>query len=69
MTAQVAGMDIVGLPEQFTPLSALVVLKYLDENGATVYRACATSDLMSVEALGMAHYAAAMLTRWEDDEE
>jgi hypothetical protein len=48
----VAGLEIV-LPEG-TPLAALVVLKYLDEDGDHCYSASSTDGLSAVEALGMA---------------
>lgn len=54
------------------PLSAFVVVKALDEDGAVVYLTAATDGLHSVECLGMAEYAAVKLRgglarRHEDD--
>lgn len=51
--ATVAGLPLPGL-EGCTPLSALVILRGLDEDGAVAYYARATDGLTSVEALGMA---------------
>jgi hypothetical protein len=45
------------------PLSALVVVKALDEDGDIVYLTGATEGLQSVECLGMAEYAALRLRR------
>jgi hypothetical protein len=39
------------------PISALVVVKALDEDGNVVYLTGATAGLLSVECLGMAEYA------------
>lgn len=44
------------------PLSAVVVLKYLDKDGESSYIVRATNNVTTVEALGMAHYATAKLT-------
>jgi hypothetical protein len=41
---------------QFHPLSALVVVKGLDEEGVEVYAIVLTEGLNPVEALGMAEY-------------
>lgn len=68
MTAEVIGLPIIGLPEKFTPLCALVVIKFLNEDGHTEYRACATDNLMAVEAMGMAHYALNRLSLSEEAE-
>jgi len=55
IVSTVAGLEI-GFPEG-TPLAALVVLKYLDEDGDTNYASAATDDLSTVEALGMIGFA------------
>jgi hypothetical protein len=46
-----------------TPLSAMVVVKGLDENGEVMYCTGATESLKSVECLGMAELAVAKLKR------
>ena len=51
--AQVCGLDIVNMPEEISPLAALVVLKAFDEDGDVTYYARATEGVTTVEALGM----------------
>jgi hypothetical protein len=55
VTSAVAGLEIE-LPEG-TPLEAVVILKYLDEDGSNGYWTAATKDLTTVEALGMTAFA------------
>lgn len=57
MSAEACGLPIVGMPEGVTPLSALVVLKALDDEGDVTYYARATEGVSVVEALGMASLA------------
>ena len=53
--ATVAGLDI-DLSEG-TPLSAVVILKYLDEDGDYRYQVSRTDGVSMVEALGMVGFA------------
>lgn len=55
--ADVAGLKIVGFPENVSPVSAIVVIKCLDEDGDLAYYCRATDSLTVVEAIGMAAYA------------
>lgn len=61
--AEFMGLDIVNMPDGYTPLSALVVVKVLDEEGNVAYVPRASDSLSSVEALGMAHYAVVALSK------
>ena len=62
-------MDLVGVPDDVTPLAALVIVKALDEDGDVAYYCKATEGLSSVEALGMAGYADVKLRSVVDDDE
>jgi hypothetical protein len=50
------------MPDDVTPLAALVVLKALDADGDVAYYARATDSLTTVEAIGMAVYAETVMT-------
>jgi hypothetical protein len=39
------------------PMEAVVVVKFLDSEGAPNYIACSTASLLTVEAIGMVTYA------------
>ena len=54
-TTSVVGLDIE-LPNG-TPLAALVILKYLDEDGDVTYAVSATEGVSMVESLGMNGFA------------
>jgi hypothetical protein len=56
---QAFGLDLDVSPDAdiASPMEAVVVLKYLDSDGAPLYIACATKTLMTVEAIGMLVYA------------
>ena len=67
--ADVAGLPLMNMPDGVTPLSALVVMKVLDEGGNVRYFAVATEGLMTVEALGMVRYADWLLLHGDGDDE
>jgi hypothetical protein len=67
--AEVAGLEIMDMPDGVTPLSALVIFKALDPDGNLFYFAKATPGLMTVEALGMARFADHLLLFEQDDGE
>jgi hypothetical protein len=52
----VLGLPLEGMPEDVTPLAAIVVVKALDEDGGPAYYCRATDGLSTVEALGMLAY-------------
>jgi hypothetical protein len=63
------------MPREAVPVSVIVVVKALSENGDVAYYTGASPELTTVEALGMAGYAdaicrAALVTRHtgEDDD-
>ena len=63
--AEVLGLPLPGAGDIGQPVAALVVVKYFDdeaENGVA-YRALASDGLSTVEAIGMARYAAVRLER------
>jgi hypothetical protein len=60
--ATVCALPIKGMPDDVTPLAALVVLKALDADGDVAYYARATDSLTTVEAIGMAVYAETVMT-------
>lgn len=68
--SDVCGLPLVDMPDDISPLSALVVVKAIDGDGDVAYYARATEGLTVTEALGMARTAdirlSAALT--EDDE-
>jgi hypothetical protein len=49
----VYGLEMADLPEGWTPLSAVVIVKALNEDGRPVWASRISEDLTSVEALGM----------------
>ena len=61
MNETVTGLQLEGL-EEGIPLCALVILKYLDNDGDYAYQVKATDSLSCVEALGMAHLAVMSMT-------
>lgn len=67
--ADVAGLPLMNMPDGVTPLSALVVMKVLDEGGNVRYFAVATEGLMTVEALGMVRYADWLLLNGDGGDE
>jgi hypothetical protein len=67
--AEFMGLDIANMPEGYTPLAALVVVKVLDEEGKVAYVPRASDSLSSVEALGMAHYAVLALSKYMGEPE
>lgn len=56
------GLPIEGMPDGITPLSVLVIVKALDAEGDVCYFSRGSEGLMTVEALGMAHYTVYALT-------
>jgi hypothetical protein len=52
----VLGLPLVGMPDDVTPLAALVVVKALDADGKVAYYARATDGVTTVEAVGMGIY-------------
>lgn len=68
--ATVLGMSLVNPPPSITPLSAVVILKALDEDGDLAYFTLATEGLLTVEAAGMMAYADSKIRgRWIRGEE
>lgn len=51
--AQVCGLELVEMPDDISPIAALVVLKAFDAEGDVAYYARATEGVTTVEALGM----------------
>lgn len=67
--SEVCGLPLVDMPEDVTPLAAVVVVKVLDEDGDPTYYARATDGLLTVEAVGMLAYADEELrNRWRTDD-
>lgn len=63
----VCGLSIVDMPQDVTPLAAVVVVKALDEYGDPAYYARATEGVLTVEAVGMLTYADESLRRrWRE---
>jgi hypothetical protein len=60
MPLDVAADDLIATMQ---PLSGMVVVKALDEDGGVQYLTAATGGLHSVECLGMAQYAVLKLER------
>lgn len=56
----VLGLDVLSLPEGFTPLEAVSVIKALDEEGRVSLLMRSTEGLNSWESLGMLAAAAAV---------
>lgn len=54
------GLDVLSLPEGFTPLEAVSVIKALDEEGRVSLLMRSTEGLNSWESLGMLAAAAAV---------
>jgi hypothetical protein len=61
--AIVHGLTVRPLPENYTPLEAVVVLKCIDPDGDTCYITRYTPDVHSIEILGMLHAAIQLLNR------
>ena len=55
--SEVCGLPLVDMPDDVTPLAALVVLKALDGDGEVTYLARASEGVTTVEAVGMAALA------------
>ena len=53
MSAQIFGLEVDALPEQWTPLEATVVCKCLDEHGEVALIVRSTPSLSEWESLGM----------------
>jgi hypothetical protein len=56
------GIELMRLPEGYTPLSAIVLVKCLDDDGDVAWLTRSASDLGGIESLGALHAAVAVLT-------
>lgn len=56
------GIDLMELPEGYTPLSAIVLLKTLDADGDVAWINRYAKDLGGMESLGALHAAVALVT-------
>lgn len=66
MSGDVLGMPMGEVPEDITPICAVVVFKAMDEEGNAAYYLRATEGLSTVEAVGMVEYGAHRLRQiWD----
>jgi hypothetical protein len=61
MTKEIHGLDFIGLSDGIF-LESLIIIKYLDLDGALAYQVRTTKDLTAVEALGMYYLGVKSLT-------
>lgn len=56
------GIDLMRLPEGYTPLSAIVLVKTLDDDGDVCWLTRYAKDLSGIESLGALHTAVITLS-------
>lgn len=64
VVAEVFGCEVAELPKDSIPLAALVLVKYLDEDGDTSWAIRSSKDMSDMEAIGLLR--AALMTQERD---